>query len=306
VARSSFKPALAFTGSLSARLALIAGVLLSISSAQDGPQGSPPKPPEPRFAFPCEGYSRGLEQGKGNFGTHVTNKQSPFAGTWHLAEDVWLEAGTEVRAIADGVVRYSAFSPTWTDARGGVHWNLGNVIVIEHALDPPVDELAAICSFYVHLAADRRVAVGDKVKVGQTIGRIGKGESEENGRYPAHLHFGIHRGPYVQIPPSFEREVRAAAQSKEGYVVGPYVLRGEVTFRLVNEDSVLIKASVGEASALMSLLVGSTAPKDPPPDIMIWCKGYGDEKTVAEWIKPSEFLARFAKETRQRPPGSGK
>ncbi len=301
---SNAKSPSVFAGIGCALLSLIASLLL----ATDERPGKPLDKPEPRFAFPCASYVRGLEQGKGNFGMLVTNKQSPFAGTWHLAEDVWLPAGTEVRSIADGVVKYSAFSPTWTDARGGIHWNLGNVIVIEHALDPRVDELAAICSFYVHLAADRRVAVGDKVKVGQVIGRIGKGESEENGRYPAHLHFGIHRGTYLQIPPSFEREVRAAAASKDGYRVGPYVFRGEVTFRLVNEDSVLIKATEGEASGLMSLLVGSTAPKDPPPDIMCWCKGYGDEKTVDEWIKPSEFLGRFAMATSspKRTPGSGK
>jgi len=41
-------------------------------------------------------------------------------------------------AVADGIVRYSAFSPTWTDADKHVHWNLGNVIVIEHALDQAV------------------------------------------------------------------------------------------------------------------------------------------------------------------------
>jgi murein DD-endopeptidase MepM/ murein hydrolase activator NlpD len=272
---------------------VVAAAVLSFTSPRGDPPTRPAEKSEARFAFPCASYERGLEKGKGNFGVFVSDKQSPFASSWHLAEDVWLPAGTEVRAIAAGVVKYSAFSPSWTDERGQVHWNLGNVIVVEHQLDPPVDGLAAICSFYVHLASDRRVSVGDKVKVGQVIGRIGKGESEENGRYPAHLHFGIHRGPYIQLPPSFEREIRDAAASKDGFRTGQAVLHGEVTLRVVNETSVLVKETAGKSDVLVSLLVGSTAPKDPPPDIMCWCQGYGDEKTVAEWIKPSAFLARF-------------
>ena len=67
------------------------------------------------FALPCETYARGL-RGGGNFGVRVPSPGTPFHGTWHLGEDVWLPAGTPVRAIADGIVRYSAFSPTWTDA----------------------------------------------------------------------------------------------------------------------------------------------------------------------------------------------
>jgi len=229
-----------------------------------------------------------------SFGVHVTHKGSPFHDSWHLAEDVWRPPGTEVRAIADGVVRYSAFSPTWTDDTGRVHWNLGNVIVIEHPLDPPErvgdDELAAVCSFYVHLAADRRVAVGERVARGQAIGRIGADRSEENGRYPAHLHFGLHKGPYVQIPPSLVRELAEAARSKDGLRFGEQVLRGELELRLSGETSVLVKAKESGESVLFSLLAGSTAPTDPPPDIMTWCEGYGARETLDEWIEPASFL----------------
>src|SRR6185369_14610385 len=123
-----------------------------------------------------EAYVQGLRSG-GNFGVFVSAKESPFHDSWHLAEDVWLPGGTLVKSVADGIVRYSDFSPTWTDARGLVHWNLGNVIVIEHALEPPERELAAVCSFYVHLGADRRVAAGERVTRGQVIGRIGADES---------------------------------------------------------------------------------------------------------------------------------
>lgn len=243
------------------------------------------------FVHPCLGYAKALGA-KGNFGLHVQSKGSPFDGSWHLAEDVWLPAGTEVRAIADGIVRYSDFSPTWTDEKKQVHWNFGNVIVIEHELAPPVEELAAICSLYVHLAADRRVKAGERVTRGQVIGRIGADHSEENGHYPAHLHFGLHRGPYLQVPPAFERELRRAATSKEGLRVGPDVLRGELEIVRKGADEVLITTRENKKGVVLSLLVGSTAPKDPPPDIMCWCEGYGPQETLSEWLEPSTFLAR--------------
>lgn len=253
------------------------------------PRGQEPAPAPPRLALPCDAYLRGL-RGKGNFGVHVTRKDSPFYDSWHLAEDVWLPPGTEVRSIADGVVRYSAFSPTWTDERGATHWNLGNVIVIEHELDPPIGELSAICSFYVHLASDRRVEVGDRVTRGQPIGRIGADRSEENGRYPAHLHFGVHRGPYLQIPPALARELGTAARSEDGLRFGELVLRGELELRRVGEIGLLVTAKESGTQAVLSLLSGSTAPEKPPPDIACWCQGYGERATVDEWLRPSSFL----------------
>src|SRR5262249_45378173 len=106
-------------------------------------QGKPAAPRE--FQLPCDDYLRGL-RGEGNFARLVVEGGAPFQGTYHLAEDVWLPAGTEVRCAAEGVVRYSDFSPSWTDSAGQVHWNLGNVIVVEHALEPPIDGLSAVCS----------------------------------------------------------------------------------------------------------------------------------------------------------------
>ena len=272
------------------KLLVLAAASLLLFPPQDDPDD---QGPEPRFEWPCDDYTANVH-GK-SFGVHVTRKGSPFTGSWHLAEDVWKPPGTEVRAIANGVVRYSAFSPTWTDDDGFTHWNLGNVIVVEHALDPPVvrkgrEPLDALCSIYVHLAADRRVQAGDQVVRGQPIGRIGKDKSEENGRYPAHLHFGLHEGPYVQISPSLVRELEAAAQSKDGLRFGPTALRGELDIRMAGETSILVTAKESGESAVLSLLVGSTAPKDPPPDIMGWCQGYGEKATLEEWIEPSRFL----------------
>ena len=303
-----------------ARLEIGLATWIACTAAALAAQEPTPKPaPAARtvFELPCTGYAKAVNA-LGSFGHHVTDAKSPFSGSWHLGEDVWLPAGTEVRAIADGVVRYSAFSPTWTDAKGVVHWNLGNVIVVEHALaadahvDGPAtepapapsgsatktpttdDALAAVCSVYVHLASDRRVKVGDVVKRGDVLGRIGADKSEENGRYPAHLHFGLHRGPYVQIPPSLVRELTGAANSKDGLVLGPVVLRGELAFERRGASDVVITAKSSGAKAVLSLLAGSTAPNDPPPDIALWCQGYGDEKTVEEWLRPSSFVREHA------------
>lgn len=140
-------------------LAAIGLALMPFAAAQSPtspkPQDEVDAPRRTTFVPPCDDYAKGL-RGKGNFGVLVDPSQGPpFGGTYHLAEDVWLPAKTEVRAVADGLVRYSAFSPTWTDAKGTVHWNLGNVIVIEHELAPPEGDLTHVCSLYVHLGADR-------------------------------------------------------------------------------------------------------------------------------------------------------
>jgi murein DD-endopeptidase MepM/ murein hydrolase activator NlpD len=155
--------------------------------------------------------------------------------------------------------------------------------------------MKSVCSFCVHLAADRRVVVGDKVKMGQVIGRIGKGDSEENGRYPAHLHFGLHKGAYVQIPKSLERELRTAALSRDGLPAGAMTFHGEIEIEMHGADEVLVTEKSSAKKFVLSLLVGSTAPKDPPPDIMCWCEGYGQKETVEEWVRPSTFLGERGK-----------
>jgi murein DD-endopeptidase MepM/ murein hydrolase activator NlpD len=257
--------------------------------AQDPAPGKPPAA-RTEFVFPCDGYLSGL-RGKGNFGVLITQTGSPFAGSYHLAEDVWLRGGTKVRAVADGVVRYSDFSPTWTDARGHVHWNLGNVIVIEHRLVPAEDGLEMVCSFYVHLGADRRVTTGAVVERGQIVGTIGADKSEENGRYPAHLHFGLHRGPYFQVPPSWRSELVERARTTGIELAPGRVLRGALAVVQHGEDSVLLRVGSGKEVEVLSLRVGSTAPGDKPADIMCWCKGYGERAAVDEWLRPSSWIA---------------
>lgn len=244
------------------------------------------------FQYPCDGYLSGI-RGKGNFGKYISRaKRSPFAGSYHLAEDVWVDGGTKVFSVADGRVVYSDFSPTWTDPDGHMHWNLGNVIVVEHQLPTSKEEdLELICSVYVHLAADRRVQVGDQVTRGQLIGFVGANKSEENGRYPEHLHFGLHRGPYLQISPAWQRSLIQRARDiglpcgQDGQLV-----TGEIKLKLLPKETVQVEFIGQSQKTWLSLLVGSTSPGYQPADIAAWCQGYGDKQTIEEWIRPSKWI----------------
>lgn len=139
------------------------------------------------------------------------------------------------------------------------------------------------------------------MKRGQRIGSIGKDRSEENGRYPVHLHFGIHRGPYFQVTDTLRREIEQDARTTGLPISGqpgepPRFVRAKVeTIELLDEATIAIHLEGGEQS-IQSLEIGSTVPKDgvhaPPPDIMNWCVGYGEKSTVAEWVRPSEWIAQ--------------
>ncbi|MEQ8767657.1 MAG: M23 family metallopeptidase [Planctomycetota bacterium] len=247
-----------------------------------------------RFVFPCETYLKGRREG-GGFGALVSRRASPvFAGSHHLGEDIWLPWRTPVRSIAAGRVVYSDFSPSWRDDRGQMHWNLGNVVVIEHELEEPIAGLDTVCSVSIHLAADRRVRLGDRVHRGQLIGFLGEDRSEENGRYPAHLHFGIHQGPWVQISPAWSRSVRKDAETS-GL---PVEQQGTVTWKtgrvesieMLNRRAAIVRFEGSRDFSVLSLLTGSTSPEYRPDDIMGWCHGYGDADAVNEWLEPSAWL----------------
>lgn len=280
-------------GAVTAFLAalLVPGLAGSFAPGQS-PSGTPRPAP---FGWPCAGYPESLE-GPGGFGVLIGKGRPPFSGTRHLGEDVKVAAGTPVVSIADGRVRYSDFSPTWTDGSGATHWNLGNVVVIEHALDPPEDGLTHVCSVSMHLAKDRKVGVGDAVARGQPIGSVGAGGSSENGGYPVHLHFGIHRGPYFQVAPSWLRERMREAAATGLPVDDPRtgamrLVRGEPEMERLHESAVVFRFPNRQLS-VMSLLTGSTAPEPKPADIIHWCHGYGSDDAVREWLRPSEWLRK--------------
>jgi murein DD-endopeptidase MepM/ murein hydrolase activator NlpD len=88
-------------------------------------------------------------------------------------------------AIGNGLVREVRCAPTW-----------GFMLVIEHVLP----DGQRFCSLYAHLSPFVCVAPGDSVTKGRKIGSIGRGYTWENGGYVAHLHFGIHKGPFWHTP----------------------------------------------------------------------------------------------------------
>ena len=82
---------------------------LAARSQTTAPASRPASATAPGFAFPCDGYLRGL-RGPGNFGEHITRGDSAFVGSWHLGEDVWLPAGTPVHSVASSSCRGTARS----------------------------------------------------------------------------------------------------------------------------------------------------------------------------------------------------
>ncbi|MEJ1088216.1 M23 family metallopeptidase [Microbacterium sp. Mu-80] len=101
---------------------------------------------------------------------------SPYGQRWgrlHAGIDLVPGNGAPIQAIADGVVR------TATEAGGAYGVN----VYIDHVIDGQV-----VTSHYAHMQyGSLQVQAGQKVKVGDIIGRVGN-----TGRsYGAHLHFEI-------------------------------------------------------------------------------------------------------------------
>ena len=103
----------------------------------------------------------------------VGNREHPTKGgtRFHAGRDIAGPAGTPVIATADGTVIHV-----------GTAGGYGNVIVIDHG--------NKISSKFGHLLDKGDVAVGDKVRKGQQLGRIGStGDSTGN-----HLHYEVRQG----------------------------------------------------------------------------------------------------------------
>jgi len=101
---------------------------------------------------------------------------SPYGmrnGRMHAGIDLVPGAGATIQAIADGTVRIATES-------GGAY---GVTVYVDHVIDGKV-----VTSHYSHMQhGSIAVKVGQKIKVGDTIGKVGN-----TGRsYGAHLHFEI-------------------------------------------------------------------------------------------------------------------
>lgn len=96
----------------------------------------------------------------------------------HEGTDIFAGYGVPVRSTCYGIVEVKGWNPF-----GG--WRIG------------IRDLDNVYHYYAHLSGfERKVAVGDIVTPGQTIGWVGSsgyGKPGTSGKFPPHLHYGVYR-----------------------------------------------------------------------------------------------------------------
>ena len=110
--------------------------------------------------------------------SHYENADEPRC--IHLGVDIWMNAGTDVFAIADGSIHSAAINNAYGD--------YGGTIILQHPIKDGI-----IFSLYGHLSHESIVnaRVGSFIKQGEFIGKLGSWD--ENGNWPAHIHFQLIR-----------------------------------------------------------------------------------------------------------------
>lgn len=103
--------------------------------------------------------------------TIFREKGSCWSSGWHNGIDIAAASGTPIKAVADGIV---VNSDTATHNDG-----FGNRVILKHA-----DGKATL---YAHMIQPASVKVGQSVKRGQVIGKVGNTGLS----YGAHLHFTV-------------------------------------------------------------------------------------------------------------------
>lgn len=112
---------------------------------------------------------------------------SPYGGEVHLGEDVEAPAGTTVQVAANGTVKLIANFPGYHD------W--GGLVLVEHTNVTG----QRMVTLYGHIDVRTvRVKPGQIVNRGDVLGRVG--DSQHNGHWKTHLHFGIRSGAYQSSP----------------------------------------------------------------------------------------------------------
>lgn len=101
-----------------------------------------------------------------------------WSSHWHNGVDIGCDAGTEIYAVADGVVVDA--SPMTARPDG-----FGNRVILEHE--------DGVYSLYAHMIKPSALKAGDKVTQGQVIGYVG-GTGKTQNSYAPHLHFTLLRG----------------------------------------------------------------------------------------------------------------
>ncbi len=162
---------------------------------------TPTPTPVTGVALPIDGFF--ARQKLIGFGTDVTERfradhrdllpaataQYPKFYGYHAAVDVEYSSPADankpvpVRAVADGTVVY----------KGSVA-GYGGLMIIRH------ERPESVTSLYGHVRlSDAPVKVGDAVTAGQTIAYLGQGFSADTSGERKHLHFGIHKGPSIDL-----------------------------------------------------------------------------------------------------------
>lgn len=128
---------------------------------------------------------------------------SDYSGR-HLADDACASAGTDVLAVANGVVKFAGQYKTCTD-----HGNWGYLIIIEHSLS----DGSVVNSIYGHIAPIDGIVAGVEVAKGQHIGDIVSMNCWDD-----HIHFGMYNGPYSEITCSYDSATGTGSCNAHGYI----------------------------------------------------------------------------------------
>ena len=109
----------------------------------------------------------------------VPYNDGPGWRTIHIGLDFFCQAGTEVKAVYQGVVH--------SFANNNADRDYGPTIIIEHRVSSEL----TFYTLYGHLNTDclSNLSIGKKVNGGEVIARVG--EKSENGNWTPHLHFQI-------------------------------------------------------------------------------------------------------------------
>jgi len=248
-------PAPSFLGRIEKRLALQAALFANPApQAERSPQEGEGPPVAERLQPPIRDY---LDRSRKSYGKLVDGSAKVFGGTVHVGDDTgWHRDLLTVAAIGNGIVRRAETTFSW-----------GGIVIIEHR----GPDGSSFCSLYAHLSPLLLVRSGENVKRGRKIGSIGRTHTFENGGFNAHIHFGIHLGPYV--------DARKKGDSFETVLAGK---PARLTVEEVREESFLCRCDNGTLVLLQ---------KNPG-----WVGGYLSparfEAGDHGWVDPQAFIRK--------------
>ena len=104
-----------------------------------------------------------------------------FSGEYHLGVDMLATYGSNIYAVADGIVK-SISRSGWGDSNCA--------LAVEHK----TSDGTAFTAIYGHLQCESLLGPKSDVFAGKAIGKVGHWDDNKD-----HLHFGIHPGPYEKI-----------------------------------------------------------------------------------------------------------